>query len=81
MLIVTKDLDMKGVCAKMVMKNLIILVWERKFSQGWFLCCDSVFSHWFGTKYIQNSVQMVVNEQAENDVATITDMKQPSGGK
>jgi hypothetical protein len=24
---------------------------------------------------------MVVNEQAENDVATITDMKQPSGGK
>jgi hypothetical protein len=47
----------------------------------WFLCHDSVFSHWFGTKDIQNSVLTVVNERAENDVATITDMKQPSGGK
>jgi len=45
------------------------------------LCHDSVFSRSFGTKDIQNSVLMVVNEQTENDVATITDMKQPTGGK
>jgi hypothetical protein len=30
---------------------------------------------------MQNGVLMVVNEQAENDVATVTDKKQPSGGK
>jgi len=54
---------------------------KESLGQAWFLCCDSVLSHWFGTKYIHNSVQMVVNEQAENNVATITDMKQPSGGK
>jgi len=47
----------------------------------WFLCHDSVCSHWFGTKDIQKSVLTVVNERAKNNVVTIADTKQPSGGK